>query len=136
MLLARGMPSLLAAVMPGWPYHSGIYRLPHPAIQPSPARPRPALPSPHIATRPAGAVIAGARPDLVYARRARLAYGISAVRDAREGDPSALRFWHEGRQRWCTQGCFQQLVAAGSLVEAGKVRHGPACLLGRASWSA
>lgn len=72
----------------------------------------------------AGTVIAGTCPQLVYARRARLSYGVAAVRDAQPGDPPALRFWHEGRQRWCVKGAFHQLLAAGQLVEPGKVRGG------------
>jgi hypothetical protein len=60
----------------------------------------------------------------VYGRRARLSYGVAAVRDAQPGDPPALRFWHEGRQRWCVKGAFHQLLAAGQLVEPNKVSEG------------
>jgi hypothetical protein len=57
----------------------------------------------------------------VHARRARLTYGVAAVRDAQPGDPPLLRFWHEGRQRWCVKGAFHRLVAAGELLEPAKV---------------
>jgi hypothetical protein len=64
----------------------------------------------------AGAVLFGAMPHLICARRSRLTYGVGTIRPYRLGDPPQSKFWHEERRCFYTADCFKQYVSINQLV--------------------
>lgn len=69
----------------------------------------------------AGAVMFGAMPHLICARRCRLSYGVAHCRPHRPGDPLGSKFWHSEKCCYYTDDVFAQYVACNQLVEVDDV---------------
>jgi hypothetical protein len=67
----------------------------------------------------AGAVLFGAMPHLICARRSRLTYGVQHAREHCSGDPPQSKFWHKEKGCFFTDDCFRQYVSINQLVGAG-----------------
>jgi hypothetical protein len=66
----------------------------------------------------AGAVLFGAMPHLICARRSRLTYGVGTSRPYCSGDPPQSKFWHKEKCCFYTRDCFSQYLSINQLVSS------------------
>ncbi len=99
--MASDLSDLLATVIPAAWHATSLIE-----CQPNSSSPLPA----------AGAVLFGAMPHLICARRSRLTYGVGMMRPYRSGDPPQSKFWHEEKCCFCIDNCFEQYVSINQLV--------------------
>jgi hypothetical protein len=66
--------------------------------------------------RATGAVEYSRRPELVFARRSRLGYGVRVAQPFSDRDPLESKFWNDGAQCYYTDSAFCRFVAKDQLV--------------------